>query len=342
MKFSKLSQLFLVSTIGLSVATLLTSCAIDTIDYVFVANSAGPGPAAPDRSRPTMRTPEPARCASGSRPSPAAETTPSPWPSTSDYANLYVVNQGSNNSVVHFDIAGNGVLTQEDGHHQRHACCRRRQHRRRPISMCVSGPSPTQLTTYALSNGIIGSAGPGGQQTINLPSPYGGDVLIPTGVTVLANNTVITGNAVYVTVYDQTAYNPGGSTNPAPPTPAGSSAIPSAREALYRASSNSPYLAGVKPTAIASTPTNEYVYVTDYASSELIGYSVRDGVNLVFLINGPFRTGTEPQAVVIDPRGKYMYVANSLTTRSPPSSLTLAPARLRWSQTPATQQTPSL
>ncbi len=39
MKFSKLSQLFLVSTIGLLVATLLTACQIVTIDYVFVADA---------------------------------------------------------------------------------------------------------------------------------------------------------------------------------------------------------------------------------------------------------------------------------------------------------------
>src|SRR6202453_3810081 len=43
MKFSKLSQLFLVSMIGLTVATLLTACAINTVDYVFVASSAGSG-----------------------------------------------------------------------------------------------------------------------------------------------------------------------------------------------------------------------------------------------------------------------------------------------------------
>ena len=43
MKFSKLSQLILVSSIGLLVATLFTACAITTIDYVFVANSTGTG-----------------------------------------------------------------------------------------------------------------------------------------------------------------------------------------------------------------------------------------------------------------------------------------------------------
>ena len=37
MKFSKLSQLFLVSSIGLLVATFLTACQIVTVDYVFLA-----------------------------------------------------------------------------------------------------------------------------------------------------------------------------------------------------------------------------------------------------------------------------------------------------------------
>ena len=40
MKFSKLSQLFLVSMIGLVVATLFTACNLVTIDYVFLATSA--------------------------------------------------------------------------------------------------------------------------------------------------------------------------------------------------------------------------------------------------------------------------------------------------------------
>ena len=44
MKFSKLSQLFLVSAIGLILASLLTACQLVTIDYVFVACSAGASP----------------------------------------------------------------------------------------------------------------------------------------------------------------------------------------------------------------------------------------------------------------------------------------------------------
>ena len=41
MKLSKFSQLVLVAAIGLIVSTLLTACLIVTIDYVFVACSAG-------------------------------------------------------------------------------------------------------------------------------------------------------------------------------------------------------------------------------------------------------------------------------------------------------------
>jgi hypothetical protein len=63
MKFSKLSQLFLVSTIGLLVATLLTACAINTIDYVFVANSAGSGTGSAGQIQTYDADSEPARCA---------------------------------------------------------------------------------------------------------------------------------------------------------------------------------------------------------------------------------------------------------------------------------------
>jgi hypothetical protein len=43
MKFNKVSQLFLVSTIGLLVAILLPGCALVTIDYIYLAGSATSG-----------------------------------------------------------------------------------------------------------------------------------------------------------------------------------------------------------------------------------------------------------------------------------------------------------
>ena len=59
-------------------------------------------------------------------------------------------------------------------------------------------------------------------------------------------------------------------------------------------------------------PTNRFVYITDFASNQLIAYGIQSGNILKFLINGPFRTGNQPQSIAIDPRGKYLYVANSL------------------------------
>src|ERR1035438_3698336 len=100
MKFSKLSQLFLVSSIGLLVATFLTACQIVTIDYVFVANSVGSGVGsagqiqtfAVDSETGAMRLADPAV--------PSGGVAPIAMAVSSNYANLYVANQG-NNSVVH-------------------------------------------------------------------------------------------------------------------------------------------------------------------------------------------------------------------------------------------------
>jgi 6-phosphogluconolactonase (cycloisomerase 2 family) len=52
--------------------------------------------------------------------------------------------------------------------------------------------------------------------------------------------------------------------------------------------------------------------VTDYASSQLIGYSVQSDLSLNYMVNGPFKTGNEPSSIVIDPRGKFIYLANAL------------------------------
>jgi 6-phosphogluconolactonase (cycloisomerase 2 family) len=302
MKFNKLSQLFLVSILGLSVATLLTSCAYVTIDYVFIANSAGSGSGSTgqiqtfdaDSSSGALRSGQPAVPSGGNNPIAMA--------ATADYANLYVVNQASNN-VVHFEIAGNGVLTQKDVVSTGTS----------PVSVAVntagtylyvvSGPSPAVLTEYSLSSGTIGSVV--AQETLTLPS-YATDTIVPSGVNVLANN-----SAVYVSAYDQSAYNPGGATtSTANPGWVFGYAVGSG--GALASSSGSPYKAGVKPSALVSDPTNRFLYVTDFASNELIGYTIQSGSTLEFLINGPFKTGNEPNSICIDPRGIYLYVTNGL------------------------------
>jgi 6-phosphogluconolactonase len=70
------------------------------------------------------------------------------------------------------------------------------------------------------------------------------------------------------------------------------------------------FAAGVTPSAIVEDPRGHFVYVTDKAANQLIGYVVQDDGSLIPMVNGPFSTGLFPVAVTIDPRGLYLYVAN--------------------------------
>ena len=75
--------------------------------------------------------------------------------------------------------------------------------------------------------------------------------------------------------------------------------------------SGSPFAAGVKPSAIASDAASAYVYVTDFASGNVQGFTVASG-NLTPLAGSPFPAGNQPSAIVVDPSYPYAYVANSL------------------------------
>jgi len=167
----------------------------------------------------------------------------------------------------------------------------------------ISGTSSATLTEYALSSGTIGAATSTQQLTL---SAYPTDTIISTGVVVLANN-----DAVYVSAYDKSAYNPGGTTS-SNANPGWVFGYTVGSSGALTAASGSPYQAGVKPSALATDPTSRFIFVTDYASNELIGYTVLSTDVLSFMINGPFKTGNEPTAITIDPRGIYMYITNSL------------------------------
>ncbi|HEY1985837.1 MAG TPA: beta-propeller fold lactonase family protein [Terracidiphilus sp.] len=302
MKFSKLSQLFLVSVIGLLVATLLTACQLVTIDYIYLAESSSSTPDgqiqsfAVDSQSGALRTGTTAVDTGG--PSPVAIAV------SADYANLYVANQG-NNSVVHFSIASTGVLTKKDSVTLAAAPVALSVNAAGTFLFVASGTTSATLTAYPLSSGAIGAAV--AQEPLTLPSPTNaGDTLVPTGVVALANN-----NAVYVTLYDQSAYNPGGTTS-STANPGWVFGFSVGTGGALTAAGGSPYRAGVKPSAAAADPTSRFLYVTDFASNQLVGYSIQSNGILSFLINGPFKTGNEPSSIVIDPRGRYIYVANSL------------------------------
>jgi 6-phosphogluconolactonase (cycloisomerase 2 family) len=109
MKFNK-SRLLLVSAVSLLAAGVLTACGTATTDFVYVASSKAAGPysygeidvfeinAVSGAMRQIPTSPFP----SGGR-NPVAEAV------SSDYANLYVVNQ-NDNTIVQFGIGSDGKL----------------------------------------------------------------------------------------------------------------------------------------------------------------------------------------------------------------------------------------
>jgi 6-phosphogluconolactonase len=315
MKLSKPSQLFLVSSAGLLAAILLSACQIVTIDTLYLASSAGPGNSSGlidvfdvDSETGALRP--------GTSPISSGGNSPVALAVSSNDLNLYVADQASNN-LVHFSIAYSGALTQSDsaslngvGSNPVSIAVNNAGTRLYVVSANLPGNVPgAELAIFPLdSSGAIGSPIANGSLhywPLALPSNPT-DLIVPTDVTAIASS-----NAVYVTAYDQSAYNPGGTATSTanPGWVFGFAANPSG---AVSAAPGSPFEAGVKPTAVAADPTNRFVYVTDFASNELIGYSIESGYALNFLLNGPFKTGNEPQAVTIDQRGKYIYVANAL------------------------------
>src|ERR1039458_3487398 len=157
MKFSKLSQLFLVSAIGLILASFLTACQLVTIDYVFVACSEGNSPGSAGQINTYAVDAQSGALRSAASPVSSGGSGPIAMATTSDYYNLYVANQG-NSSVVHFAIDDHGNLIKKDSITLVNV----------PVSIAVnaagtylyvvSGTASATLTEYALSSGAIGSA----------------------------------------------------------------------------------------------------------------------------------------------------------------------------------------
>jgi 6-phosphogluconolactonase len=279
-----------------------------TIDYLFVATSAstvsGSSTTCPggeietyaiDSQSGAIRNGAPAVCSGG--------TTPTVLAISPGYQNLYVANQADKN-IVHFSVAANGVLSKKDTATLTDPVTAMTVSPDGNSLYVLSGTSAATLSVFGLSSGALGSA-PESQAALTIPG-NATDLVVPTAITVLPS-----GKAVYATAYDKSSYNPGGTTT--------SSANPGwlygfavGSGGALTPTPGSPYNAGVKPSGIAAEATNSYLYVTDFASNQMIGYGVYSGFAVNFLLNGPYRSGGQPTAVAIDPRGRFIYISNSL------------------------------
>ena len=320
MKFNKTSQLLLVTAASLLAAGLMIACGTDTVDFVYVASSQAAGTnnygeidvfeinsvSGFMRQIPTSPFP------SGGR-NPVAEAV------SGDYSNLYVVNK-DDNTIVQFMIGSDGKLYPQNTVNTPGIF---------PLAIAVNGSNLFVIDTYqplpscspaspcsgsvgvfplAAASGTGSSATPGGAPGSPVANPGNGadywpltlsgksssDILLPTGVNVLAS-----GAYLYVTAYDSTA-NTGylfGFT-------IGTGGVLSAV-------SGSPFAVGVHPSEIASDSTSSYVYVTDSANGNVCGFSVALGV-LSPLSGSPYPAGNQPSAIAVDPKYPFVYVANTL------------------------------
>jgi len=324
MKFNKSSQLLLVSVASLLVSGLVTACSTLTVDFVFVASSKAAGTnsygemdvfevnSESGRMRQIPTSPFP----SGGR-NPVAEAV------SSDNEDLFVVNQ-DDNTIVQFVIGNDGKLYPYNTINTPGIF---------PLAVAVNGTnlfvvdlyqplpicSPAEPCSGSISVIPITAATSTAPDKLNPPVSNGnlaywplslaskpGDIIVPTAV-----NVATTGPSsapltyAYVTAYDS-------SVTPNVGYVFGFGV--SSGGVLSPVNGGVPVAAGVFPSAAASqsSPSASYLYVTDFTTGKIFGYSVGSTGTLSALGGSPFQTGNQPTSVVVDPVYPYLYVANSL------------------------------
>jgi 6-phosphogluconolactonase len=319
--------LVLVTAGGLAAATLVSACSqltqTLTVDFVYVASAKAAGAnnygeinvfeinSESGRMRQIPTSPFP----SGGR-DPVAEAV------SADYGSLFVVNE-DDNTIVQFVIGSDGKLypyntVNTPGIFPLSIAANKSNlfvvDLYQPLPICSDAdPCSGSIGVYPLSAGGSSSSAPctattcigspavnsavnGEYWPLTLSGPKSTDIIVPTAVNVLAS-----GAYVYVTAYDS-------SVTPYVGYVFGFSVGSSG---MLTPLSGSPYAAGVQPSAIASDSSSTYVYVTDFASGNVRGYTVSSG-NLTPVPGSPFPAGNQPSAIVVDPSYPYAYVANSL------------------------------
>lgn len=312
MKFNKSGQLLLVSVASLLVAGLVTACSTLTVDFVYVTSSKAAGSNSYGevdvfevnsesgfmRQIPTSPFP------SGGR-NPVADAV------SSDYQDLYVVNQ-DDNTIVQFVIGNDGKLYPQNTVNTPGVF---------PLAIAVAGsylyvadtyqPLPSCSSAAPCSGSVavypVGKTDALGAPAVNpnlnasyWPLTLPGNpshVVTPTAITAFAS-----GGIVYVTAYDSTVtpnvgYVFGFSTN--------------SDGTLSPLNSGVPFAAGTHPSAIASDAGGQYLYVADGTKGVILGFSVQAGL-LTPLSGSPFPAGDQPSAIVVDPAGGFAFVTNAL------------------------------
>jgi 6-phosphogluconolactonase (cycloisomerase 2 family) len=293
MKFSKFGRFVLASVVSLGLGFGATACGpSNTIDFLYVTSSKqNPGQinvykvdSQAGALIPIQDSPYP----SGGR-NPVADVA------SANGKNLYVVNH-DDNTVVEFAIGTDGKL------YPQQTCNMPGSY---PIQLAINKagtylyivetyqpnystniPGPGALVIFP-----INSTGGLGASNNCTPVANGTNAFFPVGNNPVAVNVLASGSFVY-------AVNENDATISAFQVGSGGAV-----------SLIGTYPVGVAPNAAASDPTNKFLYVTDGAANQLIGFLIQLNGTLIAM-QTPFKTDNLPDAVEVDPRGIYAYVAN--------------------------------
>ena len=211
---------------------------------------------------------------------------------------VYVVNQGDS-TVQEFAVQSNGALVSKNTYPTGN----------KPTAIAIDPQGKFLYVTFTYQSG---ASGPGGVSIF----PVNADNSLGTALTQPVGNNPV---GVVVSYFNHFVYVLDQETQPnamilgfAQNTSTGAlTAVPGTTISTVAGKTVATgYPAGVIPSAIAEELTARFVYVTDQAANQLIGYTVQSNGSLVPMINGPFQTGLFPVAVTVDPTGKLLYVVN--------------------------------
>lgn len=308
MKLKKPGQMLLVTAASIGVATLLSACTqltgTLTVDFVYVTSARAAGSDSYGEVDVFEVNSESGKMRQiPTSPFPSGGRNPVSVTASTDHSNLYVVNR-DDNTIVRFAIGTDGKLYASQTVNTKGIF---------PVAATVSGsfiyvidtyqPLPTCSTAAPCSGSVsvlpiktAGALDPTDPiSTVYYPLTVPGspqDVVAPSGVTVSGSN-------VYVAAADTTTgvgYVFGFSSSSGTLTPLNGGV---------------PFAAGIKPSAIAADPTGAYLYVTDYNSNNVLGWTIGGTGLLTPLSGSPFPAGGNPSAIVVDAKSKFVYVANA-------------------------------
>jgi 6-phosphogluconolactonase len=293
MKFSKFGRIVVASVVSLGLGFGATACGpSNTIDFLYVTSSKqNPGQINVYKvdSEAGALIPIPDSPYNAGR-NPVADVT------SPNGKNLYVINH-DDNTVQEYAIGTDGKLY--------------------PQQTCnMPGSFPTQLTVNKAGTFlyIVETFQP--NYNINLPGP-GALVVFPINAT---GGLGATGSLCTPVANGTNGFFPVGKNPVAVNVLANENFVYAVNESdatisAFQVGSGGAlsligtYPVGVGPNAAASDPTSKFLYVTDGAANQMIGFLVQINGTLVAM-QTPFKTDNLPDAVVVDPRGIYAYVAN--------------------------------